>query len=158
MLGLAPHTSAGILGRIIGFTRASACYAHPFFHAAKRRNCDGDEDSIILLLDALLNFSLSFLPDKIGGRMDAPLVLIPVINPREVDKEAHNLSIMWEYPLDFYLAAELGKHPKEVAVETAATRIDHPGRCLRVRLHARHNGDCSRSFELALQDAGHDDG
>jgi len=90
-------------------------------------NCDGDEDSIILLLDALLNFSLSFLPDKIGGRMDAPLVLIPVINPREVDKEAHNLSIMWEYPLDFYLAAELGKHPKEVAVETAATRIDHPG-------------------------------
>ncbi len=126
VLGLAPHTSAGILGRIIGFTRASACYAHPFFHAAKRRNCDGDEDSIILLLDALLNFSLSFLPDKIGGRMDAPLVLIPIINPKEVDKEAHNLSVMWEYPLDFYLAADSGKHPKEVTIETAATRIAHP--------------------------------
>ncbi len=123
VLGLAPHTSAGILGRIIGFTRASACYAHPFFHAAKRRNCDGDEDSVILLLDALLNFSLAFLPDKVGGRMDAPLVLIPVINPKEVDKEAHNLSIVREYPLELYFAAYSGKHPKEVGIDTAGKRI-----------------------------------
>lgn len=123
VLGLAPHTSAGIMGRIIGFTRASACYAHPFFHAAKRRNCDGDEDSIILLLDALLNFSVSFLPEKRGGKMDAPLVLIPVINPKEVDKEAHNVSIATEYPLEFYLAAASEKYPKEVTIETAANRI-----------------------------------
>ncbi|MFB0543958.1 MAG: DNA polymerase II large subunit, partial [Candidatus Bathyarchaeia archaeon] len=46
ILGLAPHTSAAILGRIIGFTRARVCYAHPLWHAAKRRNCDGDEDAI----------------------------------------------------------------------------------------------------------------
>ncbi len=39
IVGLAPHTSAAILGRIIGFTRAKTCYAHPYFHAAKRRNC-----------------------------------------------------------------------------------------------------------------------
>jgi DNA polymerase II large subunit len=126
VLGLAPHTSAGILGRIIGFTRVSACYAHPFFHAAKRRNCDGDEDSIILLLDALLNFSLSFLPDRIGGRMDAPLVLIPFINPKEVDKEAHNLSIMKDYPLNFYDATISGASPKDVDIETASTRIEEP--------------------------------
>jgi DNA polymerase II large subunit len=123
VLGLAPHTSAGILGRIIGFTTASACYAHPFFHAAKRRNCDGDEDSIILLLDALLNFSVSFLPDKRGGRMDAPLVLIPFINPKEVDKEAHNISIASEYPLEFYEATCLEKYPKEVVIKTAANTI-----------------------------------
>ena len=43
VIGLAPHTSGGIAGRIIGFTSAGGCYAHPFFHAAKRRNCDGDE-------------------------------------------------------------------------------------------------------------------
>ncbi|MCK4475198.1 MAG: DNA polymerase II large subunit [Methanophagales archaeon] len=126
VLGLAPHTSAGILGRIIGFTKASACYAHPFFHAAKRRNCDGDEDSIILLLDALLNFSLFFLPEKRGGRMDAPLVLIPFINPKEVDKEARNVSIAKEYPLDFYEATYSGKHPKEVTIETASSRIGEP--------------------------------
>ena len=123
VLGLAPHTSAGIVGRIIGFTAVSACYAHPFFHAAKRRNCDGDEDSLILLLDALLNFSLSFLPEKRGGRMDAPLVLIPFINPKEVDKEAHNISIAHEYPLEFYEAACAEKHPKEVVIGTASNKI-----------------------------------
>ncbi len=89
-------------------------------------NCDGDEDSIILLLDALLNFSLLFLPEKRGGRMDAPIVLIPFINPKEVDKEAHNVSIATEYPLEFYEAACSGKHPKEVNIETAASRIGEP--------------------------------
>jgi DNA polymerase II large subunit len=39
VMGLAPHTSAGVLGRVVGFTDASVGYAHPFFHAAKRRNC-----------------------------------------------------------------------------------------------------------------------
>ncbi|MDY7083223.1 MAG: type III effector protein, partial [Halobacteria archaeon] len=39
VMGLAPHTSAGVLGRVVGFTPASVGYAHPFFHAAKRRNC-----------------------------------------------------------------------------------------------------------------------
>ncbi len=89
-------------------------------------NCDGDEDSIILLLDALLNFSKLFLPEKRGGRMDAPLVLIPFINPKEVDKEAHNVSIANEYPLDFYKATCSGKHPKEVTIETASSRIGEP--------------------------------
>ena len=58
--GLAPHTSAGVLGRIVGFTKALGCYAHPYFHSAKRRNCDSDEDSVLLLLDALINFSKSY--------------------------------------------------------------------------------------------------
>ncbi|HIJ16518.1 MAG TPA: DNA polymerase II large subunit, partial [Thermoplasmata archaeon] len=75
VVGLAPHTSGGVLARIVGFTGAHVGYAHPFFHAAKRRNCDGDEDSIIMLMDCLLNFSRSFLPEKRGGLMDAPLVL-----------------------------------------------------------------------------------
>ena len=39
VIGLAPHTSVGIVGRIIGFTDANVGYAHPFFHAAKRRDC-----------------------------------------------------------------------------------------------------------------------
>jgi len=39
VIGLAPHTSAGVLARLVGFTTASVGYAHPFFHAAKRRNC-----------------------------------------------------------------------------------------------------------------------
>lgn len=89
-------------------------------------NCDGDEDSVLLLLDALLNFSLSFLPEKRGGKMDAPLVLIPFINPKEVDKEAHNVSTAREYPLAFYEAASAGKNPKEVEIETAVSKIETP--------------------------------
>ncbi|MEG3225354.1 MAG: DNA polymerase II large subunit [Methanobacteriales archaeon Met13] len=100
--GLAPHTSAGVLGRIIGFTKASACYAHPYFHSAKRRNCDSDEDSVMLLLDALLNFSKVYLPSSRGGRMDAPLVLSSRIDPEEIDDECHNLDTMEHLPLELY--------------------------------------------------------
>ena len=97
--GLAPHTSAAVLGRIIGFTEASACYAHPYFHSAKRRNCDSDEDSVMLLLDALLNFSKSYLPSTRGGSMDAPLVLSTRIDPEEIDDESHNIDTMDMIPL-----------------------------------------------------------
>lgn len=114
IIGLAPHTSAGVLGRIIGFCDALACYAHPYFHAAKRRNCDGDEDSVMLLLDGLLNFSRHYLPDKRGGQMDAPLVLTAIVDPREVDKEVHNMDIVESYPLEFYKATLRYANPKEV--------------------------------------------
>jgi len=113
-IGLAPHTSGGILCRIIGYTKACGGYAHPFFHAAKRRNCDGDEDSIILMLDGLINFSRDFLPDRRGGLMDAPLVLTTRLDPNEIDKEAHNIDCSFEYPLEFYRAAMEVKDPKEV--------------------------------------------
>ncbi len=114
VVGLAPHTSGGVLSRIVGFTDAHAGYAHPFFHAAKRRNCDGDEDSIILLMDCLLNFSRAFLPEKRGGLMDAPLVLTTKLDPNEIDKEAHNMDVGGRYPLEFYRATQRYAHPKEV--------------------------------------------
>lgn len=113
-VGLAPHTSGGILCRLIGYTTACGSYAHPFFHAAKRRNCDGDEDSVILLLDALINFSRAFIPDRRGGLMDAPLVLTTRLDPNEIDKEAHNIDCLREYPLAFYQAAMAFKDTKEV--------------------------------------------
>ncbi len=102
IVGLAPHTSAGVLGRIVGFTKASACYAHPYFHSAKRRNCDSDEDSVMLLLDALVNFSKIYLPSSRGGRMDAPLVLSSRIDPEEIDDESHNIDAMSTLPLELY--------------------------------------------------------
>jgi len=114
VVGLAPHTSGGVLARIIGFTDAHAGYAHPYFHAAKRRNCDGDEDSVILLMDCLLDFSRSFLPEKRGGLMDAPLVLTTKLDPNEIDKEAHNMDVSSKYPLEFYRATQRYAHPKEV--------------------------------------------
>ncbi len=125
VVGLAPHTSGGVLARIVGFTRAHVGYAHPFFHAAKRRNCDGDEDSIIMLMDCLLNFSRSFLPEKRGGLMDAPLVLTTRLDPNEVDKEAHNMDVSSSYGLDFYRATQRYAHPKEIesAMDLVGGRI-----------------------------------
>ena len=114
VVGLAPHTSAGIIGRIIGFSPARSIYAHPFWHSAKRRNCDGDEDGIMLLLDPLLNFSRHYLPNKIGGRMDATLVISSLLDPNEVESEAHNVDIMYKYPLEFYEATETYAMPSEL--------------------------------------------
>ena len=114
VIGLAPHTSAGSLARIIGFTSAQVCFAHPYYHAAKRRNCDGDEDGQMLLMDALLNFSHSYIPDKRGGRMDLPLILTTRLDPSEIDKEAHNIDTLSRYPLDFYEATLKHEHSKNV--------------------------------------------
>jgi DNA polymerase II large subunit len=102
VVGLAPHTSVGILGRIIGFTGLNVCYAHPLWHSAKRRDCDGDEDTLMLVLDTLLNFSRAFLPAQIGGIMDAPLLIIPVVNPQEVQRQAHDVDVATAYPWAFY--------------------------------------------------------
>ncbi|MCX8176773.1 MAG: DNA polymerase II large subunit [Candidatus Bathyarchaeota archaeon] len=102
VIGLAPHTSVGILGRIIGFTTFNLCYAHPIWHSAKRRDCDGDEDALMLALDVLLNFSRQYLPAQIGGIMDAPLLLIPIVNPKEVQRQAHDFDVARMYPLEFY--------------------------------------------------------
>jgi DNA polymerase II large subunit len=129
VLGLSPHTSCGILGRVIGYIDANVGYAHPFFHAAKRRNCDGDEDCVMLLIDGLLNFSRSYLPSSRGGYMDAPLVLMKFINPNEIDKEAHNVDVGAGYPLEFYQAADNYEHPKKVEpiIETVGKRIGTEG-------------------------------
>ena len=114
IMGLAPHTSAGVLARLIGFTKAKAGYAHPFYHAAKRRNCDGDEDCVMLMLDGLMNFSRAFLPSTRGGTMDAPLVLTTMLNPKEVDKEALNVDVMPRYPLEVYEGCLRYEEPKNL--------------------------------------------
>lgn len=102
IFGLAPHTCVGILGRVIGFTNLKVIYAHPLWHSAKRRDCDGDEDAIMLALDTLLNFSRRFLPAQIGGIMDAPILLIPFVNTKEVQRQAHDFDVDGVYPFEFY--------------------------------------------------------
>ncbi len=122
--GLAPHICVGVLGRIVGFSRARALYAHPYFHCAKRRNCDGDEDSFMLLLDLLLNFSQKYLPNRPGAAQDAPLVLSIKINPMEIDDEVHALETVYNYPLEFYDATQKMKNPADVDIETVGDRVD----------------------------------
>jgi len=53
-------------------------------------------------MDTLLNFSREYLPAQIGGIMDAPLLLIPVVNTKEVQRQAHDFDVARAYPIEFY--------------------------------------------------------
>lgn len=128
IVGLAPHTSVGIVGRIIGFADSQVCLASPIWHSAKRRDCDGDADSVMLIMDAFLNFSYDFLPDKIGGLMDAPLLIQPIVLPYEVQRQAHNIDIASTYSLEFYEATWKQAKAADIAdmTETIKNRIGDP--------------------------------
>jgi len=117
VIGLAPHTSAGTVGRIVGFSKTQGLLAHPLYHAAMRRDCDGDESCVFLLMDAFLNFSQKYLGTSRGSTMDAPLVLTSLLNPAEVDDMAFNMDIVDHYPLGFYEACEEYKYPWDIKIK-----------------------------------------
>ncbi len=125
IIGLAPHTSVGIVGRIIGYTETHVCFATPNWHSAKRRDADGDADSIMLLMDSLLNFSRQFLSDRIGGLMDAPLLIQPLVLPHESQPQAHNLEVTKLLPLEFFESTlQQVKASSVKSVEIVESRID----------------------------------
>ncbi|MBN2457661.1 DNA polymerase II large subunit [Candidatus Woesearchaeota archaeon] len=128
LIGLAPHISAGTVVRIIGFSETQGLFAHPLFHAAMRRDCDGDEAGAMLLLDGFLNFSRRYLPDTRGAKtMDAPLVLSSKIIPAEVDDMVHGMDVVHEYPLEMFDAANAYKMPWDIRVEQLNKRLNTPG-------------------------------
>ena len=126
VIGLAPHTSAGIIGRIIGFSKTQGYFAHPLFHAAHRRDLDGDESCLMLFMDALLNFSRHYLPAHKGSTQDAPLVLTSKLIPGEVDDMVFDMDIAWKYPLEFYEACEQFKNPWDIEIEQISRRLGTP--------------------------------
>jgi DNA polymerase II large subunit len=82
----------------------------------------------MLLMDGLINFSREYLPDKRGGKMDAPLVLTTRLDPSEVDKEAHNIDVCDHYPLEFYEATLKYTNPKELEskMDLVSSRLGTP--------------------------------
>ena len=82
----------------------------------------------MLLMDGLINFSRSFLPQNRGGSMDAPLVLTSRIDPAEIDKEALNVDVCDHYPLDLYTSALAYTEPKTIAklIDRVENRIGKP--------------------------------
>ncbi len=116
---MAPHNCAGVICRIIGLSNTQGLFASPYMHAAIRRDCDGDEAAIMLLMDVLLNFSREFLPSHRGGTQDAPLVLNAKIDAGEVDAEVLDFEVIGkqsEYPLELYKFAEQKKHSSELKI------------------------------------------
>jgi len=91
--------------------------------------CDGDEDCVMLLLDGLINFSRTFLPENRGGTMDAPLVLTTRIDPKEIDKESLNVDVCRSYPLELYTSALNYVHPKDIEqlIDRVERRLGTPG-------------------------------
>ena len=114
---LAPHTSAGVVGRIIGFSKTQGLIAHPLVHAGVRRDVDGDEAALILLMDLFLNFSRHYLPSTRGGTQDAPIVITTILDPKEVDDMYFDIDITDRYPLELYKAAQEFKMPWDIKVK-----------------------------------------
>jgi len=127
LLCMAPHNCAGVVGRIIGFSKTQGLLASPYMHAAMRRDCDGDEAAMMLLLDALINFSREYLPAHRGATQDAPLILNARIRPAEVDDMIFDLDVVKEYPLELYMAAEKEMMPNAVKIEQIIDRIRNGG-------------------------------
>ena len=126
ILAIAPHISAGMVCRIIGFSKTQGFYAHPMLHCAVRRDCDGDELGFMLLMDAFLNFSRKYLPAHRGATQDAPLVLSSLIIPSEIDDMAFDVDVCESYPRELYEAALQYKMPWEVKIEQLKSRLGKP--------------------------------
>ena len=121
---ISPHNCACVVGRIIGFSKTQTIFASPYVHAACRRDCDGDEFAVMLLLDTLLNFSRQYLPSHRGGTQDAPLVINTHIRAGEVDDQILDFETVMSYPLEMYELAETGgHHSSETKIETIRQRL-----------------------------------
>lgn len=93
----------------------NVCSEHNFFaNGMLVHNCDGDESGVMLLMDALLNFSRKFLPSHRGANQDEPLVLTSRLTPSEVDDMVYDMDIVDKYPLSLYDAALEFKMPWDV--------------------------------------------
>ena len=120
---IAPHNCAGVVGRIIGFSETQGFLASPYLHAAMRRDCDGDEAAMMLLLDLLINFSREYLPAHRGGTQDAPLVLNARIQAGEVDDMIFDLDVIKELPSELYSAGKNFTHPSKIRIEQVKNRL-----------------------------------
>ena len=119
---MAPHNCAGVITRILGFSKVQGIIASPYVHAAVRRDCDGDEVAVMLLLDVLINFSRKFLPAHRGGTQDAPLVLNSKINAGEVDDQILDFEL-GPYPLELYELSEKGEHSSKIFIDNVRNRL-----------------------------------
>ena len=125
-LDIAPHTISPVVCRLIGFTSNRCHYAHPYLFAATRRDCDGEENGLILMLDCLLNFSKEYLPEKRGSISDAPLSITTILDLEEVDDEVYDMDISFNYPKEFYEAKDI--YPWEIKIEQVKNRLKEGNR------------------------------
>jgi DNA polymerase II large subunit len=78
----------------------------------------------------LINFSRAFLPEKRGGRMDAPIVISTELNPLEIDDEVYDVDVVSEYPLSFYKSAEAEEDLSKINIKTFGDIVQEKDSCL----------------------------
>ena len=127
LMAMSPHTAAAIAVRIVGFSRTQIMLAHPLLHSIMRRDTDGDEAGVMLMMDALLNFSRELLATTRGATQDEPLVLTTNLIPAEVDDMVFNMDVVWKYPLELYEAALEYKMPWDVKVDVLENHLGGVG-------------------------------
>lgn len=90
--------------------------------------------------------------------MDACLVMTTVLNPMEVDKEAHNLDLTPVYPLEFYEASLKNASPKELEAkfDLVSQRLGSDSQYTGFRF-SHNTGYRRRPQEQRLQDPGDND-
>ncbi|MEM4703188.1 MAG: DNA polymerase II large subunit [Candidatus Pacearchaeota archaeon] len=123
LITIAPHNAAGVAARILGFSNTQGFLASPFLHGAMRRDCDGDEAGMMLLLDAFINFSRDYLPAHRGATQDSPIVLNSRLRANEVDEMVYNIDVVKEYPLELYMAAEKGMMPRDLKILQISDKV-----------------------------------
>lgn len=114
VVGISPRSSVGVVGRLIGFVDAQVCFAHPLWHSAKRRTCGGDVDSVTLLMDVFLNYAPDLCPDQVGGPLDTPAVIEPLVFPTDSTIGTPRIEMMSTYPLEFYIRTQESPSPKDI--------------------------------------------
>ena len=122
-LNIAPHTISALVCRLIGFTANRCHYAHPYLFAGTRRDADGEENGILLMMDCLLNFSKEYLSEKRGSISDAPLSITTILDLGEVDDEVYDMDIAFHYPKEFYDKTMEEAYPWDIKIEQVNDRF-----------------------------------
>ncbi len=122
VFGMAPHTSAAVVGRIVGFTTAAVGYAHPYFHAAKRRNCF-HPSTTVPYIDGSGDRQRERIDELVESRLESPERDALGTETVELDAPIRVPSLAADGTPTTSAITTVSKHPAPehlIAIETAA--------------------------------------
>ncbi|MBT4175166.1 DNA polymerase II large subunit [archaeon] len=86
IVAMSPHTSAGIVSRIIGFSKAQGLYAHPLLHSIMRRDCVHPSTELVIGEDKKLVKIGDYVEDLIKrGAKTKRIDLVGTLSVENID-------------------------------------------------------------------------
>ncbi|MDD5650534.1 MAG: DNA polymerase II large subunit [Candidatus Nanoarchaeia archaeon] len=99
VIAMSPHTVAGIIGRIIGFSKTQGFYTHPLFHSSMRRDCL-HKNTLINVYDGLNwksipigNFVEGFNPNRIVDKWGTKIAKINNYSTLSLNSKTNKLEL-----------------------------------------------------------------